>query len=191
MTTQQRGRAIGMLSAGLSCRHVANRMGCHVSTISRLRTRENATHSVADRSRSGRKRVTTEAQDQHIRLTHVRDRFRSAVDTDRETRGVRQNKVSASTIRPRLRAADLHAREPYRGPILHIEAGENRLRWARQHQRWRLADWNSVLFSDESRICVDRPDRRIRVWRRRGERYAREGRGIRVFVRGIGGVVLV
>lgn len=172
LTTQERERAIGMLSAGLSCRHVANHLGCNVSTISRLQTRENATGSVADRPRSGRPRVTTEAQDRHIRLSHVRDRFRSAVDTARETRGVRQNRVSASTIRRRLRAADLHARVPYRGPILHNQARQNRLTWARQHQRWRLADWRRVLFSDESRICLDRPDRRRRVWRRRGERYA-------------------
>ena len=29
-----------------------------------------------------------------------------------------------------------------------------------------------TLFSDDSRICLDRPDRRQRVWRRRGERFA-------------------
>ena len=43
---------------------------------------------------------------------------------------------------------------------------------ASQHQRWTVAQWNEVAFSDESRFCVDSRDGRERVWRRTGERYA-------------------
>ena len=32
--------------------------------------------------------------------------------------------------------------------------------------------WRRVLFSDESRFCISTTDGRLRVWRRRGERYA-------------------
>ncbi|GFS90945.1 hypothetical protein TNCV_4192691 [Trichonephila clavipes] len=32
------------------------------------------------------------------------------------------------------------------------------------------AEWNEVLFTDESRICLQHHDARIRVWRHRGER---------------------
>ncbi|GFR94805.1 transposable element Tcb1 transposase [Elysia marginata] len=31
--------------------------------------------------------------------------------------------------------------------------------------------WRSIVFSDESRICVDHDDGRVGVWRRSGERY--------------------
>ncbi|GFX66934.1 transposable element Tc3 transposase [Trichonephila clavipes] len=34
----------------------------------------------------------------------------------------------------------------------------------------RAAEWNQVVFTDESRICVQYHDGRIRVWRHRGER---------------------
>ncbi|GFY00336.1 hypothetical protein TNCV_4711381 [Trichonephila clavipes] len=33
-----------------------------------------------------------------------------------------------------------------------------------------VADWNEVVFIDESRICLQQYDGRIRVWRHRGER---------------------
>ncbi|GFY02769.1 transposable element Tcb1 transposase [Trichonephila clavipes] len=33
-----------------------------------------------------------------------------------------------------------------------------------------MADWNEVVFSDESRICLPHHDGRIRVWGHRGER---------------------
>ncbi|GFY30996.1 transposable element Tcb1 transposase [Trichonephila clavipes] len=33
-----------------------------------------------------------------------------------------------------------------------------------------VAEWNEVVFTDESRICLQHHDGRIRVWRHRGER---------------------
>ncbi|GFV74107.1 transposable element Tcb1 transposase [Trichonephila clavipes] len=33
-----------------------------------------------------------------------------------------------------------------------------------------VAEWNEVVFTDESRICLPHQDGRIRVWRHRGER---------------------
>ncbi len=101
LTEAERQRAMGLLQAGLSCMEVGRRMHCHRTTISRLRQREAVTGSVADRQRPGRERVTTAAQDRHIRLQHIRDRFRSAVATARETRGHGNQHVSASTIRRR------------------------------------------------------------------------------------------
>ncbi|GFW71691.1 transposable element Tcb1 transposase [Trichonephila clavipes] len=32
------------------------------------------------------------------------------------------------------------------------------------------AEWNEVVFTDESRICLQHNDGRMRVWRHRGER---------------------
>jgi len=44
--------------------------------------------------------------------------------------------------------------------------------WCRRHVRWTQRDWQTVLFSDESRFCFNVFDRRKKVWRRRGERFA-------------------
>ena len=46
-----------------------------------------------------------------------------------------------------------------------------RMDWCQRHHRWTNQQWASVMFSDESRFVLDFHDRRIRVWRRRGERY--------------------
>ncbi|GFX87190.1 transposable element Tcb1 transposase [Trichonephila clavipes] len=37
------------------------------------------------------------------------------------------------------------------------------------------AEWNEVVFTDESRICLQHHDDRIRVWRHRGERMLNSG----------------
>ena len=46
-----------------------------------------------------------------------------------------------------------------------------RLQWARQHIRFTRRQLGTVLFTDECRIRLSRPDGRRRVWRRRNERY--------------------
>ncbi|GFW48255.1 transposable element Tc3 transposase [Trichonephila clavipes] len=44
-----------------------------------------------------------------------------------------------------------------------------RHQWCDERRMW-AAEWNEVVFTDESRICLQHHDGRIRVWRHRGER---------------------
>ena len=46
------------------------------------------------------------------------------------------------------------------------------LAWARDHVTWTQNNWAPVLFTHESRFCVDFTDRRSRVWRIPNERFA-------------------
>ena len=103
-----------MLQAGLGICEVASRLKCHHTTISRLSARVRETGTVADRPRSGQPRVTTPVTDRHIVLQHLRDRFHPATQTARETMGTRRPRVSANTIRRRLRERQMHARILYR-----------------------------------------------------------------------------
>ncbi|UYV83554.1 hypothetical protein LAZ67_23001451, partial [Cordylochernes scorpioides] len=43
------------------------------------------------------------------------------------------------------------------------------LEWCRARSTW-MTEWHRVVFSDESRFCLSSDSRRVRVWRRRGER---------------------
>ena len=111
LTDIERQRSIGMLEAGLSCSEVARRMNCHQSTIIRLRQRLAQTGAVTDRPRRGRPRVTTPAQDRRIRV-HLRDRFRTAVETSREIRTRDGQRISVSTVKRGLHAGGLNSRAP-------------------------------------------------------------------------------
>ncbi len=81
-------------------------------------------------------------------------------------------RISAKTVRNRLREAHLHARRTHRGLDLTAVRHRNRLEWANAHIRWRLALWRGVLFMDESWFSLYRADGRQRVWRRVGVRFA-------------------
>ena len=80
--------------------------------------------------------------------------------------------ISAQTVRNRLHAARLRARRPAVRVPLTPAHRRHRLQWAQDHVGWTQADWANVLFTDESRFCLDFNDGRIRVWREPGERFA-------------------
>lgn len=169
LSPDERGRALGLLEANYSARAIARRMNCHHRTITNLAERYQRTNSSRDRPRSGRPRVTTRRDDRHIERDHLRDRHLPAAQTADTFPG--PNGVASRTVRRRLRTAGLHSRRPYVGPQLTPQHRQRRLQWAQQHLRWTRRDWRGVVFSDESRFSVSQPDGRIRVWRRRGERY--------------------
>ncbi len=81
-------------------------------------------------------------------------------------------RISAQTVRNRLREAHLHACHPHQGLYLTAVYRRNRLEWANAHIRWRLALWRGVHFTDESWFSLYRADGRQRVWCRVGERFA-------------------
>ena len=81
-------------------------------------------------------------------------------------------RISTQTIRNRLHDAGLRSRRPaIRVPLTRYHV-QMRLAWARDHVTWTQNDWAPVLFTDESRFCVDFTDRRARVWRMPNERFA-------------------
>ncbi|GFW90880.1 transposable element Tc1 transposase [Trichonephila clavipes] len=77
--------------------------------------------------------------------------------------------MSASSIRGRLLHRRLRARMPlYRIPLT-ANHGRLRLQWTQEHRAWQ-ADWDQVVFSDESRFYLSEHDGRIRVRCYVGER---------------------
>ena len=73
---------------------------------------------MSDRQRQGRQRVTSRQQDRHIFLSHLRDRLRTSVQTAQKTVGINNQRISASTVKRRLRKRDIARYNAYRGNVL-------------------------------------------------------------------------
>ncbi|GFS16353.1 transposable element Tc1 transposase [Elysia marginata] len=145
-------------------------MNVNKTTTFRLRQRRHVKDTVSDRPRSGRPRCTTQRQDRDLVRNHMDNRFLSASVSSRQTRGRNNQPISANLIRRRLSTSGLRARRPYIGPILTQRHRHQRKLWAQEHAAWDRIQWRSVVFSDESRFCIDHTDGRVGVWRRSGER---------------------
>ncbi|GFT28555.1 transposable element Tc3 transposase [Trichonephila clavipes] len=77
--------------------------------------------------------------------------------------------VSARTIRHCLDKSGQSARRPLHDLPLTQNYRRIRRQWCDEGRMW-VADWNEVVFTDESRICLQHHDGRFRVWRHRAER---------------------
>lgn len=152
---------------------MARIFNCSPTSIRKLRDKFNATGSVLDVQRRARNRITTRRQDRQILLGHLRNRRLNARTSARDTIGRNRRPVSDQTIRNRLKEFGLRSRRPFVGIRLTDRHRALRLRWARRHLRLTRADWANVVFTDESKFNVQGNDARDRVYRRRGERFAR------------------
>ena len=63
-------------------------------------------------------------------------------------------------------------RMPLVGSVLLTRHQGARLQMSRRRLRWGRRQWMRVIFADESRFNFNRHEGRIRVFRRRGERFA-------------------
>ena len=115
MTFEQRERAIGMLTAGMSARDVARHFQRHESTISRLLNRFQQNGNVAECPKSARPRKTTPRKDRFLKTSSRRNGFFSSRKLGRLLGNATGTRVCDRTVRNRLHAARLKACRPYVG----------------------------------------------------------------------------
>ncbi|GFW97165.1 transposable element Tcb1 transposase [Trichonephila clavipes] len=121
------------------------------------------------RSRSHPPQCTTSLEDRQIVRMAVTDPSVTSRTVAQHIESVTKHSVSARPIRRRLQQSGMSARRPLLG--LPLTQNHRRLhrQWCDERRTW-MAEWNEVVFTDESRIYLQHHDGRIRVWRHRGER---------------------
>ncbi|GFV41155.1 transposable element Tcb1 transposase [Trichonephila clavipes] len=76
----------------------------------------------------------------------------------------RSHPPQCTPLRQHRQISDLSARRPMLGLLLRLNHRSIRRQWCDERKMW-VAEWNEVVFTDESRICLLHHDGRIRVWR--------------------------
>ena len=99
-----------------------------------------------NRPYSGRSCVTSQRQDRHLHIIHIRDRMITTEDTASRTPGLVNVRISGHIVRRRLRESGLRARRRVVGPIIKQRHRTTRLVWARVRRRWRLHTWQYILL---------------------------------------------
>ncbi|GFS73921.1 transposable element Tcb1 transposase [Trichonephila clavipes] len=121
-------------------------------------TRE-GTH--ARKTGSGATRKTTRREDRRIVWQALVDPTvtRSTIRADV---GVA---IVPHTISRHLAEANLKSKRPFRALPLTPEHRQLRLQWCQARSMWNITDWQTFVFSDESRFVLGTENNRVRVWR--------------------------
>lgn len=78
---------------------------------------------------------------------------------------------SSRTIERRIREnPDFFSGWKLTKPFINEETRKARVAWCKKYQHWTAEDWEKVLFTDESPFTI-RFHRRLRIWKKRGDRY--------------------
>ncbi|UYV71877.1 hypothetical protein LAZ67_9000828 [Cordylochernes scorpioides] len=164
-----RGMVIGLKRAGWSIRQIAADTHLGASTVHRLWRRWLEQGNVAINRNVGATRVTSARVDRRILRQAVGAPQATCTAILQHVQDTLDHSISTRTISRRLVANGLHSCRPLRRLPLTPPNRRQRLEWCRARSTW-MTEWHRVVFSDESRFCLSSDSRRVRVWRRRGER---------------------
>ncbi|UYV68580.1 ASS1 [Cordylochernes scorpioides] len=164
-----RGMVIGLKRAGWSIRQIAADTHLGASTVHRLWRRWLEQGNVAIYRNVGATRVTSARVDRRILRQAVAAPQATCTAILQHVQDTLDHSISTRTISRRLVANGLHSCRPLRRLPLTPPNRRQRLEWCRGRSTW-MTEWHRVVFSDESRFCLSSDSRRVRVWRRRGER---------------------
>ncbi|GFW41341.1 transposable element Tcb1 transposase [Trichonephila clavipes] len=114
------------------------------------------------RGQSHPPQCTTSREDRQIVRMAVTDRSVTSRTVAQHIEPVTHHSVSARTIRRRLQQSGLSARQPLLGLPLTQNHRCLRRQWCDERRMW-PTEWNEVVFTDESRICLEHRDDRIQV----------------------------
>ena len=170
MSEAEMWRAVGMVEQGAIHCQVGDVFDVHHTVITRAWSRFQRYGTPVRRHGGGRERATSAAQDRFLVIQTCRNRFSTAPQLRIDLQNASGVNISTQTIRSRLHKGGLRSRRPRIRIPLTRNHRRVRYEWAMDHALWTLGDWRPVLFTDESRYCLDFTDRRARVWRRPGER---------------------
>ncbi|UYV70246.1 hypothetical protein LAZ67_7002272 [Cordylochernes scorpioides] len=160
---------IGLKRAGWSIRQIAADTHLGASTVHRLWRRCLEQGNVAINRNVGATRVTSARVDRRILRQAVAAPQATCTAILQHVQYTLDHSISTRTISRRLVANGLHSCRPLRRLPLTPPNRRQRLEWCRARSTW-MTEWHRVVFSDESRFCLSSDSRRVRVWRRRGER---------------------
>ncbi|GFW25698.1 transposable element Tcb2 transposase [Trichonephila clavipes] len=129
------------------------------------------TGSAGRRPGQGRRRATTPDEDRYLVLMARRHRNKNAIHLQQHLRLATGTTVSTQTARNRFHGVGLYTRRPMVCVRLTSRHHRDRREWATEHVNWRRNEWSNVLFSNESHFSVHPDNRRIFIWRERGNLY--------------------
>ncbi|GFT94886.1 transposable element Tcb1 transposase [Trichonephila clavipes] len=163
-----RGRLLAYRDCRLSFRKISSRVGRNQTTIMRLFDRWMQESTMDRLGQSHPPQCTTSRKDRQIVRNAVTDSSVTSRTIAQNIKSVTHHSVAARTIQCRLQQSGLSARRPLLGLLLTQNHRHLRRQWCVERRMW-VAEWNEVVFTNESCIYLQHHDGQIRVWRHRGE----------------------
>lgn len=170
ISIEKRSAICTLRNEGYSMSQIVQKVGVSKKGVYTNLDRSQKFGSLVDRKRSGRPRKTTKAEDKYIIMKNKRKHRLTAVDIANDFNFGKSLKMSMTTVKTRLLHAGLRGRVAMKKLLLRNVDKKKRLEWAKKHANWIAQNWNSVLWTDESKFEIFGSKRRVYVRRYPGSK---------------------
>ncbi len=143
-----------LIEQGVSTQEMVRQLGCGHRMVSHIYHRYVETSSFTHQPHSGRPQVTTTREDR--RLVHLvqQEPFRTLTHLVAQMTIKANFNTSRRTVHRRLQQQGMRSRRLATGPVLSRDHHRRRLDFTRNHKSWTDANWESILFTNESQFCL-------------------------------------
>lgn len=166
----ERGEIIGLWKGGHVERDIVNILDHPKSTIHNIIDKYKTEHQISNAPRSGRPPKLTERNVRYLVKTVKKDRQQSLDEITEKFNQISIVSVSSSTIKRTLHNEGFYGRAGKRKPLVSEVNRKKRLEWCRTRKDWE-SEWDTIIWSDESRFLLFQNDAHHWVWRRPHEKY--------------------
>ena len=166
-----RKRIIDLHNEGMGYRKISAQLCIPVASVGTIIRKYKTLNTTLIAPRTGRPRkINDRAARKLVRIVGQRSRTtREELKNDLKTSGI---EVSNHTISRALRREGVRSRTPRKTPLLQRRHVQARLKYANDHLNKPAAFWDSVLWSDETKIELFGRNSTGHVWRKKNEAYA-------------------
>ena len=166
ISAAKRSAVLSLLDEGLSSRQIASRVKISNRTVDRIRAVHR--HTIQKPKRGRKPRLTAQDKKHIMRIWRAGDE-ENASQIARQLKEDTGKDFSHDTISRVLKEAGLKAGRKKKKPMLLERHKRMRRDWVYTHENWSDADWEHVIWSDETTIDRFGDHGKKWVWRRPGE----------------------
>ena len=161
--------------SGLSLNDIAKKLKKSRHAVQNACKKHLESNTFTDKPRCGRPRMSTLRQDRTLKRLALTNRRLSSKILSRQWHDVGVPLISPKSVRRHLNKQGLNGHVAIKKPFTSKINQQKRLKFAHEFLHFSVTDWQTVLWSDESKFNLAGNDsRRIFVWRRQNESYKPE-----------------
>ncbi len=172
MSQDLRNKIISLHKKGEGYKKISKALLISQNTVAKVvqTFKKDGTATISQR-RPGRPRKLTPRQERLLMRRVEENWHASSLQLSTEVESQTGVTISRDTIRRTLQRNGMHGCRPRKKPLLKPRHKKARLEFARAHADKDEDYWDSILWSDETKINVFGTDGFKTVWRRKGEEY--------------------
>lgn len=161
---EKRAQIIGLKTLNLNNVEIAQKCGVHKSTVSRVLKRIETTKSISDSKRSGRPAKLGDREKRYVVRMLKSKQGKNATEISQNFFSKTGIKVSRNTVSRTFQQAGYVARVKKKKPLLTPAHMKRRLQWALEFQKFKIEDWEYVVWSDETKFNLFNSDGKEYYW---------------------------